>query len=131
MRRLVPIFPICLIAFAASLQLAHPAAPPRAALKDRYGDALPPGAVARLGTLRYRVPDYRAIGLGFTPDGERIVASTQYSVEVLESKTGRRVRSIRLDFHPQGFALSRDGKLAAVAGGRFQPGRDPESVVCI
>ena len=36
---------------------------------------------------------------------------------------------IRLDFYAQGFALSRDGKQAAVAGFRFQPGQDTEGVV--
>src|SRR5262249_41302871 len=107
---------------------ARPAAPPPVA-RDRHGDPLPPGAVARLGTLRYRLSFSRGLGLGFTPDGEKIVAATQEAVEVFEAKTGRRLRFVRLDFNGTSFALSPDGKRAAVGGSRWSPGKDSEGVV--
>src|SRR5262249_24566760 len=107
---------------------ARPAAPLVAA-RDRYGDPLPTGAIARLGTLRYRLSSSEGVGLGFTPDGERIVSASRDAVEVFESKTGRRVLDVRLGFYAQEFALSRDGKQVAVAGFHAPRGRDSEGVV--
>ena len=53
----------------AQSSLPRPASP--AANLDRYGDPLPPGAVMRLGTVKYRQdsPIYR---IAYAPDGEAL-----------------------------------------------------------
>jgi WD40 repeat protein len=114
--------------FVLTASAARPAAPPWVG-RDRYGDPLPAGALARLGTLRYRLSSSHGLGLGFTPDGEKVVSATHETVEVFESKTGRRVLSARFDFYAAAFALSRDGKQVAVAGYHLPRGRDAEGVV--
>jgi RNA polymerase sigma factor (sigma-70 family) len=67
------------------------AAEPAPARKDRHDDALPPGAVARLGTLRLR--GVRGC-LAFSPDGKLLAASTGTAGEqvvIWEAATGRPV----------------------------------------
>jgi RNA polymerase sigma factor (sigma-70 family) len=76
---------------AASLPLLHApqpqppavAAPPPAEAKeephrDRHGDPLPPGAIARLGTLRFRLDCDRVDGLDFTADGKTLATAEMY-----------------------------------------------------
>src|SRR5262249_24700454 len=83
---------------------------------DLHGDPLPTGALVRLGTIRFRQPgEWNAPLHGFTPDGKTLVSGGK-DVRVWEADTGRLVRVIPCDFSAHGFALSRDGKLAAAAG---------------
>lgn len=68
-----------------------PAAPAEAR-KDRYGDPLPPGALARLGTVRQRAPESH---LAVTADGKEIIAlSRDLTVRRFDAQTGK-LRSIR------------------------------------
>src|SRR5262245_19678088 len=64
-------------------------APPRT---DRYGDRLPAGALARLGTLRWRhgaAVNYVA----FTPDGKSVLTASQDNIiRLWDLKTGKEVR---------------------------------------
>ena len=70
--------------------LAEATRPARAADRartDRYGDPLPEGAVARLGTVRYRIPG-EALALAFAPDGKTLAVSTG-DLFLIEPATGK------------------------------------------
>jgi RNA polymerase sigma factor (sigma-70 family) len=59
--------------------------------RDRYGDPLPPGAVARLGTLRFRAASWIE-ALAFAPDGKKIAVSSRAGLILLDAATGKRIR---------------------------------------
>ncbi len=84
---------------------------------DRYGDPLPPGAVARLGTVRYR---FGGQGAAFLPDGRTVVSVRDGNAILLwDARTGRLLRRIDTGgFTPSwnGFGLSRDGKRLLLSG---------------
>lgn len=84
---------------------------------DGYGDPLPPGAIRRFGTLRFRHPEIA--GLAFTPDGNRLIAgSGRHPLWVFDGATGQRLRVVGKDSsnNIHGFALSPDGKRVACCG---------------
>src|SRR5262249_9071523 len=61
---------------------------------DRYGDPLPPGAVVRLGTVRYRFANTAA---AFLADGKTVVSPQGNGSSTIlwwDSRTGRPVREI-------------------------------------
>ena len=67
---------VCLtISPCPSAQATKPALP-----KDLYGDPLPPGAVARLGTMRLRHAD--AVDLTYSKDGKRLVSFSEWDSSV-------------------------------------------------
>jgi hypothetical protein len=80
---------------------------------DSLGDPLPPGAVARIGTLRFR-----GWGpLAYSPDGKLLASgSPQDAIHIWEAATGRELRRLK----HQGkiirtLAFSPDGKMLATA----------------
>jgi WD40 repeat protein len=89
--------------------------PPRT---DLYGDPLPAGALARLGTVRFREGNY--IGCAaLSPDGKILaLASQRESVRLLEAATGKELRQFKaadrigittLTFAPDGRTLALSG----------------------
>jgi len=63
---------------------------PQAAHVDRLGDPLPAGALARMGTLRFRCFD--DVGsIVFSPDGKLLAACDSESLRVWETATGKPV----------------------------------------
>jgi hypothetical protein len=106
---------------AAEVRPADPnAAPARApdARADAFGDALPPGALARLGTLRWR----NGPGLtqfAFTARGNRLVtAGSDGVLRVWDAGTGKEVRRWGTPVSPDlvdRWALAADGRRAAQA----------------
>ncbi|MGH7171011.1 MAG: hypothetical protein ACRELG_12095, partial [Gemmataceae bacterium] len=73
-------------------------------------DPLPPGAVARLGTLRFRV-DAEIQGLAFAPDGKTIAVRGNGGVWILDAVSGKQIRRVDSSgsLNP-GIAFSPDGK---------------------
>src|SRR5436190_16997142 len=62
--------------------------------KDQYGDPLPPGAIARIGTVRLRSgSDIDRVAL--SPDAKLLVTTTEYRpLEVWDGRTGQLLRTI-------------------------------------
>jgi WD40 repeat protein len=83
---------------------------------DRYGDPLPPGTLARMGTIRFRHggPVFFA---GFSADGKTLVSAGQeQAVRFWELATGKELRQILVEGQMfSGVALSADGKTLATA----------------
>ncbi len=84
---------------AAVLLLALPAVaaadPSEAGARgaDRYGDPLPAGAVARLGTMRLRHGDDNPRAVAFSPDGAELATRGYGFIHIWDAKSGReRVR---------------------------------------
>ena len=59
---------------------------------DAAGDALPTGAVARLGTVRLRHPDW-VRSLAASPDGKLLASGGEWRIRIWELPSGRPVKS--------------------------------------
>jgi WD40 repeat protein len=95
--------------------------PPRT---DRYGDPLPPGAVARLGTIRLRQPG-GVRGIAYSPDGKHLASVGDGTLRIWDARTGKQLHQFgkpRTEDAPAGqwgtaaVAYSPDGRLLATAG---------------
>src|SRR5262245_33671754 len=70
---------------------------PKAAV-DLYGDPLPPGAVARLGTVRFRLASQHGIaGVAFLADNKTVLTAAGQEVQFWDVASGRLVREFRTD----------------------------------
>jgi RNA polymerase sigma factor (sigma-70 family) len=88
---------------------------------DQYGDLLPEGAVARIGTLRFRHGGGQVNRVLPTPDGKMLVSKSYYgegSVFVWDLATGRMVHQFPGHYEEnRAVALSPDGKTLALGRG--------------
>jgi WD40 repeat protein len=97
-----------------------PSPPTAAVRRDRQGDRLPPGALARIGTVRWQVPDLVTY-LACTPDGKTLI-SAGYRIFLWDTATGRERRRLgRRSNTMIAAALTPDGKRLAYSddGGRI------------
>jgi RNA polymerase sigma factor (sigma-70 family) len=104
---------------APAANASAPAARPPAGT-DRWGDPLPAGAVARLGTVRFRVNEF-VQGLAFLPGGKTLVTAEDqfHRIQFWNAGTGRLQREFStapLTLQSGGFAMSPEGKRIAVSG---------------
>jgi WD40 repeat protein len=102
---------------------------------DLYGDALPEGAVARLGTVRWRHGGMTTFA-AFLPDGKTVIsASVDSTIRVWEYPSGKELRRFgppaannpMIGLRPPGLAgaglpvaLSKDGKAIAASFDRVE-----------
>jgi RNA polymerase sigma factor (sigma-70 family) len=101
------------------------------ALVDRFGDPLPTGAIARLGTVRFRTSGWPHGGLGFLTDNKTVLANEPKSILFWEATTGKLLREIKTDkLLIQSFACSPTGKFFAAAGylDRDEPGENKGAI---
>jgi WD40 repeat protein len=99
--------------------LVHQASGQQTPAVDLYGDPLPPGATARLGTVRFRHGgDAFSPHVSFLGDSETLVTSPgSGGLRLWDARTGELRRDFPLHpFNVQAFTVSRDGKQIALAG---------------
>jgi RNA polymerase sigma factor (sigma-70 family) len=98
---------------------------PAAARVDRYGDPLPPGAVMRLGTVRYRQASDIA-HIAHSADGQFVVTQGQDGLLVIRgARDGKVLRQV--DLRKEGlrdFTISPDGRTIACIAFQLDPKRN-------
>ncbi len=84
---------------------------------DLFGDALPPGAIARLGTIRWRTGSSWETSSVLSADGRSIFGGGGETIRVFDLDTGLVLRTIKSpDDSIRALALSPDGKILASGG---------------
>jgi WD40 repeat protein len=104
--------------FAAGAQPPQPKADERKPKTDFYGDPLPPGAIARCGTMRLRHSNPRdGLDAAFAPDGKTFATKDADALRLWETKTGKLLWELAEKQGPQ-MRFAKDGKYIAVQGER-------------
>ena len=80
---------------------------------DPLGDPLPPGAIMRLGTARWRRP-WGVTGIGFSTDGQHVVTASGHTLSILDTATGKEARQLDAT-NIMGLAVSHAGGVMATA----------------
>jgi RNA polymerase sigma factor (sigma-70 family) len=81
---------------------------------DQYGDPLPQGAIARMGTIRLRHAGH-AFAVAFLADGNTVVSGgADGTLNAWEVATGKRIKHQKLAASTHSIAIAPDGKTAAL-----------------
>jgi WD40 repeat protein len=112
------------IAICLALAASTPGDPPQPG-KDLYGDSLPFGAIARIGTTRWR-PGGPCVFLAFLPDGKTALSvDGTKGVIVWELESGKQLKTFgRFAGTLRCAALSPDGRLVALGGEDAEAGKN-------
>ncbi len=102
------------IRYALALFILTPTVGALAADKDNYGDPLPKGAKARIGTARLRIVPFSSPVL--TPDGKALYAQTLSGLARLAPATGAVQGKVPAEFFGVPAAVSSDDKRALYVG---------------
>ncbi|WP_020474779.1 WD40 repeat domain-containing protein [Zavarzinella formosa] len=100
----ISLFSLFLTTLGAS---AEPGPVPREIRTDLYGDRLPDGAIARLGTVRWRL-DGAVMSLAFGPDDKTIFSCTNQELVEWDRETGRALRRVSAGEEMSSLVLSAD-----------------------
>jgi RNA polymerase sigma factor (sigma-70 family) len=85
---------------------------------DQYGDPLPPGAVARMGTIRLRHSGFPSAAV-FTQDGKAVIsAGVDGVINMWDAVTGKRLQQLSIKAPLGPLVMSPDGKTIAVGDWR-------------
>ena len=95
-------------------------------LRDLYGDPLPPGAIARLGTTRLRhTRGWRLLDAAYSPDGKMLASfGGDNRLRLWDTSNGKELQStllkslFALSIFAPAVAFSVDGKIVAVSASR-------------
>src|SRR5262249_43454886 len=79
---------------------------------DLYGDPLPEGAVARLGTLRFR-PGERVNAVASSPDGKRLAIGSDRTLTLWDVPSGKQLHLFK--WHAGDIEMENLGATEAVA----------------
>jgi WD40 repeat protein len=60
---------------------------------DRYGDPLPEGALMRLGSVRFRVPN-QIVAVAVAPNGKTLAVSSHAGLFILDAVSGKRLQRL-------------------------------------
>jgi RNA polymerase sigma factor (sigma-70 family) len=102
---------------------AAAAAAPEAVRTDRYGDPLPPGALMRLGTVRFRHGGNGLCAAVYSPDGKSLAtAGDNGRIHLWDASTGKEIAALEDDkkVYLLSLAFSPDGKTLAAGGISFE-----------
>jgi WD40 repeat protein len=108
---------VCLLVFTWAAVSGEPPGDKAPARTDSYGDPLPEGAVARLGTVRLRHGD-DVLAVAFSPDGKALASvGLDGAVSIWDPATGKELRRIQEEKRScTAVAWGAGGKELVVAG---------------